>query len=197
VALGGILIAAAFIGDTVARPAVPWAVELAPQLVASGTDIRARGDNGELPDVAPESDGIGSDTGTDANTATAAPSEPPAPSTPVAVVSAAAVVVPNVPVNVEQLTPAETAGVLAASGWPVELIPGGVRVAACESGLSPGALSYDGTVGLMQLWPGWFPYAGLDAAQWADPVVNAKAALAAYQYHGNQWSQWGCAWAAN
>jgi len=79
---------------------------------------------------------------------------------------------------------------LTAAGWPLELQGEASAVAWCESRHSPEARN-GAYLGLFQLWDGWFRYAGLDAAQWADPVVNATAALAAYRY-SDGWAQWTC-----
>ena len=82
---------------------------------------------------------------------------------------------------------------LAAGGWPEYLWPEARRVIACESGGRPGAVNPtgNGSYGLFQLWLGWFRYSGQSADDWADPVVNARAAYGAYQYSGG-WQQWTC-----
>lgn len=81
------------------------------------------------------------------------------------------------------------------AGWPDELLDDVAEVAWCESRNDP--LAVNGSFrGLMQLYSLWFDYGGIDPALWADPVVNMRAALVAYQYdmdHGYQpWTQWQC-----
>lgn len=90
------------------------------------------------------------------------------------------------------LTESELESALRDAGWPDDLTGEAKRVAQCESHWHPGSVnSSSGVTGLFQLWSGWYRYAGLDVAQWADPVVNARAALAAYRY-SDGWQQWAC-----
>jgi hypothetical protein len=48
----------------------------------------------------------------------------------------------------------------------------------------------------MQLWLGWFPWAGEDPERWADPVVNARVALRVVERDlalgRDAWAQWSC-----
>lgn len=95
------------------------------------------------------------------------------------------------------LTPWEMEMVLAAAGWPPELVPDAIAVAWCESRFSPGAVGAGGAVlGLFQLWDGWFGWAGVPVDRWADPVANAKVALAVARrdlaIYGTHWHQWQC-----
>lgn len=97
-----------------------------------------------------------------------------------------------------QLTEAEMRVLLAEAGWPAELIPQALAVSWCESKWSPGAIGDSGrSVGLFQVNAAtWFPYAGEDASQWADPLVNARVAWRTYQYDIGRgyesWRQWSC-----
>ena len=97
-----------------------------------------------------------------------------------------------------QLTEAEMRALLAEAGWPAELIPQALAVSWCESKWSPGAIGDSGrSVGLFQVNAAtWFPYAGEDASQWADPLVNARVAWRTYQYDIGRgyesWRQWSC-----
>lgn len=84
-----------------------------------------------------------------------------------------------------------------AAGWPVDLLPALGRVISCESGFNPAAYNPGGPyVGLMQLSPMWFRYAGEAFEAWADPAVNLRVAWATYRYdlaRGNApWAQWEC-----
>ena len=83
-----------------------------------------------------------------------------------------------------QLSEAEMRAVLDQAGWPAELVPAALSVAWCESKWSPWADGDSGrSKGLFQVNLGtWFPYAGEDPAQWADPLTNARVALAVYRY---------------
>ena len=97
-----------------------------------------------------------------------------------------------------QLTEAEMRALLAEAGWPESLIPQALAVSWCESKWSPGAIGDSGrSVGLFQVNAAtWFPYAGEDASQWADPLVNARVAWRTYQYDIGRgyesWRQWSC-----
>lgn len=114
---------------------------------------------------------------------------------PVSVVEAASV---RVSQQGGSLTESEAISVLRDAGWPTELIPAALRVAWCESKWSPYAVGDSGrSVGLFQLnKQTWFRYAGEDPEMWADPVVNARTALATYYYdigRGYQpFAQWSC-----
>lgn len=94
-----------------------------------------------------------------------------------------------------QYAPSVIRGWARDAGWPESTLDQVVAVAWCESRHSPGAtngIAY----GLMQVVPLWFGYAGYSFSQWADPMVNLKVALAAYQYDLNRgyaaWTQWQC-----
>lgn len=86
---------------------------------------------------------------------------------------------------------------LIAAGWPAELLLEAALVVDCESGGRPNAYnSTSGVYGLFQLWAGWFTHSGLPLEQWHDPIINAKAALGAYNYDISRgyapWNQWQC-----
>jgi hypothetical protein len=93
------------------------------------------------------------------------------------------------------LTQAQIIAYAIEAGWPAEWLDSLVRVAWCESRFRADAVGY-GAYGLMQVVPLWFDYAGLDFGLWSDPVVNLKAALAAFNYseaRGHRpWAQWSC-----
>lgn len=82
---------------------------------------------------------------------------------------------------------------LRAAGWPDALLGEARAVAFCESRWHPDSVNTTGagSYGLMQMWLGWFPWAGEDPAQWASPVVNARVALRVYEHDGD-WRQWAC-----
>ena len=96
---------------------------------------------------------------------------------------------------VAQLSAAEVSAAAASAGWPANLIPQVVEVSWCESSHRPNA-SNGWAYGVMQLVPNWFDFAGVDFAEWTDPVTNLRVALAAYEYdiaRGNApWTQWVC-----
>lgn len=127
-------------------------------------------------------------------TPTATPSPVPTPTPqpaplPVVTVAAAGVQV--------ALTDLEFDALLSQTAWPRGLWAQVKTVAWCESGWRPWAEGDHGNSrGLMQLNAIWFAYGGEDAAQWADPLVNLRAAWAAYQYDIGRgyepWTQWGC-----
>ena len=102
-----------------------------------------------------------------------------------------------------QLTEQQFLDVLSLAGWPEQLYGEASRIAWSASGLRPAIVNDYGYRGLFQLeWPTWFAEAlrqGLvvesERSEWADPVVNAKVALAAYRYLG-RWGgtgAWSCA----
>jgi hypothetical protein len=104
---------------------------------------------------------------------------------------------PGVTGTPSTLTLDEVRTVLEAAGWPAELIPEAVSVAWCESRFSPGAVGDGGSsLGLFQLWAGWFPYAGVPVEYWSVPVANARVALAValrdIERYGTPWYQWSC-----
>lgn len=86
---------------------------------------------------------------------------------------------------------------LVAAGWEGELLEEAWRVALCESGHTADARGDSGgSLGLFQLNPLWFFYAGVPLEQWADPIVNARVALVTYWYDVGRgyapWTQWTC-----
>lgn len=96
----------------------------------------------------------------------------------------------------DTLSETQVVAVLEEAGWPAEQIPGAVAVAFCESRYNRLASGDGGrSLGLFQLWSGWFEYAGLPHI-WFDPVMNARAALVAFNYGVQRgqgpWSQWSC-----
>lgn len=80
---------------------------------------------------------------------------------------------------------------LADADWPVELREEAKDVAWCESNWQSAVIGGQTYLGLFQLSPMWFAYAGDDINLWYDPAVNARAALAVYNYSGG-WYQWQC-----
>lgn len=87
--------------------------------------------------------------------------------------------------------------VLTVAGWPEELHDEALAVMWCESGWQPWAVGDDGrALGLFQLWPVWWRYAGADRRVYADPVLNAAVALEVYRYEAARgyapWSNWSC-----
>lgn len=91
----------------------------------------------------------------------------------------------------EQLTEGQMRLVLDAAGWPRGEWERALAVAWCESRWRPTAVGDGGaSLGLWQLWRGWFGWAGESEALWADPVVNARVALAVWRQHG--WEEWAC-----
>lgn len=92
------------------------------------------------------------------------------------------------------LTAEQVAFVARFAGLPEEEA---VAVAWCESRFRPTAVGDEGrSLGLWQLWSGWFPAAGQDLEDWADPFVNAAVARYVMEYsiaHGQHpWAQWSC-----
>jgi hypothetical protein len=94
----------------------------------------------------------------------------------------------------DQLSEEQMREVLTLAGWPESVHGEAIMVAWCESRWSPGAIGDHGaSLGLFQVnLRTWFPYAGEDPEMWADPVVNARVALAAYRYSDSTWRQWTC-----
>lgn len=76
-------------------------------------------------------------------------------------------------------------------GWEPATLDDLVVVARCESNLRPDAVN-GGALGLLQLMPVWFAYAGESLDAWADPRTNLRAALGAYRYSGDTFRQWEC-----
>ena len=94
------------------------------------------------------------------------------------------------------LTEAEMRAVLTEAGWPEELLAEALTVAYCESKWSPYAVGDGGhSLGLFQLWTGWFLAAGYSVEQAYDPVVNSRVALYVRTTRG-RWGGgggWSCA----
>lgn len=86
--------------------------------------------------------------------------------------------------------------VLEAAGWPEASIPQAIAVAYCESRFSPYAVGDAGaSLGLFQLWNGWFDAFHVDRERWHDAVTNAAVALRVLQTRG-RWGGpggWSCA----
>jgi hypothetical protein len=95
-----------------------------------------------------------------------------------------------------QLTSDELAAILRLAGWPDSLIPEAMSVSWCESRWSPYAVGDGGnSLGLFQLWTGWFPAFREDLSAWYDPLVNARVARYVYERRG-RWGGgggWSCA----
>ena len=96
----------------------------------------------------------------------------------------------------EQLSADQVRDLLRAAGSPEEWIEPLVAISECESHHSPGAIGDSGSsVGMFQLWRGWFASAGEDVAQYADPHVNARVALHVRRVRGRFGGPggWSCA----
>lgn len=81
--------------------------------------------------------------------------------------------------------------IVASYPWPINEA---FRIAECESGWNPEAVSWAGSYGLMQLhaatWASVFP----DFWQrWADPLWNVATAWEIYKRAGYSFSPWDCA----
>ena len=72
--------------------------------------------------------------------------------------------------------------------WPCEEA---LAVAWCESRFDPSAVGAYGVLGLFQLWPGWFQWAGTDISMWDDPLVNSYTAYRVWA-SGRGWAPWTC-----
>lgn len=94
------------------------------------------------------------------------------------------------------LSEAEMDALLEVAGWPVEWRAEAKQIAWCESKWSPNAIGDGGnSLGLWQMWTGWFGPAGEDIEGWADALVNARVALYVRQVRG-RWGGgggWSCA----
>ena len=69
-------------------------------------------------------------------------------------------------------------------------------ISFCESQWHPAAVGDSGnSVGLFQLWRGWFPSFGFDPNGWSDPVTNARVAVLVRQQRGRYGGGggWSCA----
>ena len=89
------------------------------------------------------------------------------------------------------MTRADIDRALELAGWPRWLWDEAASIAWCESTWRRWAWNESGAAGLWQVTPLWFARAGLSYSDWADPVVNARAALNAYEYRGG-WNEWVC-----
>lgn len=94
------------------------------------------------------------------------------------------------------LSEAEMDALLEVTGWPVEWREEAKAIAWCESRYRPGAVGDGGnSLGLMQLWAGWFAPAGYSVEQAYDPTVNSHTALYVRTTRG-RWGGgggWSCA----
>jgi hypothetical protein len=95
-----------------------------------------------------------------------------------------------------QLDEREIRAILELSGWREQLIPEAMSVAWCESKWSPWAVGDGGnSLGLFQLWNGWFAAFGFPVEMWSNPVVNATVARLVLERRG-RWGGgggWSCA----
>lgn len=94
------------------------------------------------------------------------------------------------------LSEGELRAVLTEAGWPEHLHGEALRIIRCESRGRPDAVGDGGnSLGMFQLWYGWFSKAGYSSDQYADPVVNASVARYVYETRG-RWGGgggWSCA----
>ncbi|MEM4723627.1 MAG: hypothetical protein QXP01_01285 [Candidatus Hadarchaeum sp.] len=95
------------------------------------------------------------------------------------------------------LTASELRLVLEVAGWPPELIDDAMEVAWCESRWSPYAVGDSGrSLGMFQLWNGWYEWAGYSAEQYGDVVVSAATAAKVAERDmalgRGPWHQWSC-----
>lgn len=94
------------------------------------------------------------------------------------------------------LTPAEMQLLLEFTGWPKALADTAYRIAYCESKLSPYAIG-DGhaSLGLFQIWNGWFDAFGYPRDQWSNIIINATVARLIYERRGHfgGGGGWSCA----
>lgn len=69
-------------------------------------------------------------------------------------------------------------------------------IAFCESRYNATAVGDSGaSLGLFQLWSGWFSWAGYGVGEWSDPVINTRVAMAVRNYRGRFGGAggWSCA----
>jgi hypothetical protein len=94
-----------------------------------------------------------------------------------------------------ELTAPEIRSTALTAGWPAELVDDLEEVAWCESRFRADAIG-GGALGIMQIMPFWFAFAGEDLAAWANPLVNLRVALVAYRYDIAlglaPWAPWTC-----
>jgi hypothetical protein len=137
---------------------------------------------------------------------TAEPTPLPAPTTvkaqavappvaPQAAAASAETLAPPPPPAGKQYTSEEVRRFARQAGWPDSLVDDVVAVAICESSLFSGAQGGP-ALGLMQVVGFWFEKAGVDRAQWRDPVANLTVAYYVYTYGISNgyapWAAWGC-----
>ena len=132
--------------------------------------------------------GIERDTPTPTATPTVEPTPTPT-ATPTLVPRPVATPVPRVATPYQQPTarPAEVGAASVGGGYGAIFDAAGVpaawraaltTIANCESGGDPSKIGDGGrSLGLFQLWTGWFAPAGYSTAQAFDPVVNARVAV--------------------
>ena len=90
----------------------------------------------------------------------------------------------------------EVRGILSRASVPSEWWPEFEAIAWCESRWRSDAVGDGGSsVGMWQMWRGWFSQAGIDGEAWADPVSNARVALYVRQVRGRFGGSggWSCA----
>lgn len=108
----------------------------------------------------------------------------------VALVDAA---IARIAANGGRLTQPEMEAVLRIAQWPPDAMDEAAAVAWCESRYSPRAVGDGGSsLGVFQLWVGWFPWAGVDPDRWSDPVTNAVVARMVWERDRQTWRQWTC-----
>ena len=77
--------------------------------------------------------------------------------------------------------------------WPDYEEDYAISIAACESGLDPGAYNpYSGAVGLFQFMPSTAASLGYSSQEMYDPWTASTAAAQLQDVAG--WGQWGCAY---
>lgn len=96
-----------------------------------------------------------------------------------------------------QLTAADWVDVFDAAATPEDLRAPLVSIAWCESRHYPDAVNPSGPyLGLYQISPMWFEYAGEDLGGWPDPVLQTRVASAIVQYDRDRgysdFAQWEC-----
>lgn len=81
------------------------------------------------------------------------------------------------------------------AGWAPDQLDNLVSVAWCESRWKPAARGVS-ALGLMQVMPFWFEIAGVELAQWSNPLANLRVALVAYEADLGAgrapWAAWQC-----
>ena len=87
------------------------------------------------------------------------------------------------------LTIPQCAGAWLGASGPRSRMVEFVAISMAESSLDDEAVSPVGAEGLWQVMPFWFPDLGLPPDQWADPHVNALAAVA-ISGHGSNCAAW-------